>query len=257
MVQELIQEASNLLRQAQYAVALTGAGISTPSGIPDFRSPGSGLWNQVNPFEVASLQGFRYRPKAFYDWIRPLAQKIVTAQPNPAHYALAELESKGILKSVITQNIDMLHSRAGSQTVYEVHGHVREATCITCFKIFPAESIFRTLLEDENAPVPQCSDCNGVLKPNTILFGEQLPIQVLQKAERDARQADVMLVAGSSLEVVPVANLPRYVLHKGGKLILVNLGKTHYDHLADVVIHHEVAEVLPRLVKALEGNGDG
>lgn len=252
MSRELILEASRLLKISRYAIALTGAGISTPSGIPDFRSPTSGLWEKVDPFEVASLQGFRYHPEAFYDWIRPLAEKIFSTVPNPAHHALAKLEAMGILKSVITQNIDLLHTKAGSKTVYEVHGHIREATCISCFKVYPAEVVLNDFLQNKTSAIPRCPACNGVLKPNVVLFGEQLPAQVLIKAEKDARQADVVLVAGSSLEVYPVADLPRIVKQNGGKLILVNLGKTSYDRQADIVIQGDVAEVLPSIVLELE-----
>lgn len=253
MSEELLIAASKLLQQAQFTVALTGAGISTPSGIPDFRSPASGLWNHVNPFEVASLQSFRYRPEAFYEWIRPLASKILATKPNPAHFALARLEHIGLLKSVITQNIDMLHSKAGSQTVYEVHGHVRETTCIMCFRVYAAEPILKDFLTSDSQEVPRCPECNGVLKPNVVLYGEQLPAQVFLAAERDVRRADLMLVAGSSLEIYPTADLPRRILQQGGKLILINLGETDYDHKADVIIRGDVAQVLPRIVSLLEG----
>ncbi len=253
MSEQLLIEASRLLRQAQFVVALTGAGISTPSGIPDFRSPASGLWNRVNPFEVASLQSFRYRPEAFYEWIRPLAKTILTSNPNPAHIALARLEDLGILKSIITQNIDLLHTKAGSKIVYEVHGHIREATCISCFRVFPAEQILEQFLESKTNSVPRCAECNGVLKPNVVLYGEQLPAQIFTEAERDVRRADLMLIVGSSLEIYPTADLPRRILHKNGKLILINLGETEYDHKADIVIRGDVAEVLPRIVNLLEG----
>lgn len=251
-MQGLIDAASRLLREAQYAVALTGAGISTPSGIPDFRSETSGLWTNANPFEVASLFGFRYQPRAFFEWIRPLTQKIVEASPNPAHMALARLEALGILKSVITQNIDLLHTRAGSATVHEVHGHIREMTCISCFRVYDAVPILKVFLENDPWEVPLCSACGGVLKPNVVLFGEQLPARVLLKAEQDSRQADVMLVAGSSLVVQPAADLPRLVQRHGGKLILVDLQETSYDRSADVVIHGDVADVLPRIVSQVE-----
>lgn len=251
-MQGLIDTASRLLREAKYAVALTGAGISTPSGIPDFRSDTSGLWSHANPLEVATLFGFRYHPQAFFEWIRPLALKIVQSSPNPAHYALARLETLGILKSIITQNIDLLHTRAGSTTVYEVHGHIREMTCISCFRVYEAEPILKDFLETDSWKVPQCGVCEGVLKPNVVLFGEQLPARVLLKAEQDSRQADVMLVAGSSLVVQPVANLPHLVQRHGGKLILVNLQETSYDRTADVVIYGDVADVLPRIVSQVE-----
>ena len=139
MLSEKVQIAAQLLCAAHSAVALTGAGISTPSGIPDFRSPKSGLWDGIDPLIVASIYGFRENPEAFYNWIYPLAKLTLYAQPNPAHYALATLENQGKLKGVITQNIDTLHSRAGSHVVHELHGQMREATCTHCFKVFPAK----------------------------------------------------------------------------------------------------------------------
>lgn len=256
MSEALIVKAAALLRQSRYAVSLTGAGISTPSGIPDFRSPDSGLWSHQNPMEVASLQGFRYQPQAFYEWIRPLAGLMMSAKPNAAHHALVRLETMNIIQSVITQNIDLLHGKAGSKTVYEVHGHLREMTCIQCFKVYESTSIFENFLAEQTVIVPRCPSCNGVLKPNVVLFGEQLPARVLMSAERAAKQADLMLVAGSSLEVYPVADLPRIVKNHGGKLVLVNFNHTDYDRIADVVIHGDVAEVLPQIVAQLEGDID-
>ncbi len=136
-----IEKAADLVAGARYAVALTGAGISTPSGIPDFRSPGSGLWEKVNPMVVASIFAFRLQPQAFYNWLHPLAELMLNAQPNPAHHALADLENMGLLKAVITQNVDNLHQKAGSTKVYELHGHLREATCMRCHKIVPASQL--------------------------------------------------------------------------------------------------------------------
>lgn len=243
-----LQPALDLLRQAQYVVALTGAGISTHSGIPDFRSPTSGLWEQANPAEVASLYGFRHNPQRFYDWIRPLAHLILEAQPNPAHLALAQMEAEGHLRGIITQNIDMLHTRAGSQAIYEVHGHLREATCIGCFSRVPAGPPMQAFLRE--GTVPRCAGCGNVLKPNVILFGEQLPAAALLAARREARRCDVMLVVGSSLEVYPAAELPLIARRAGAALILVNLAQTPLDPLADVVIHADVVDVLPRLTAA-------
>lgn len=249
---DLIARAAELLQKSEYAVALTGAGISTPSGIPDFRSAESGLWEKHDPMVVASIMSFKLHPEAFYDWVRPLARVLIEAQPNPAHHALAHLEELGILKSVITQNIDTLHSRAGSRNVHEVHGHLREATCIECFTVYPAESLIQDFLHDESKTVLRCEKCGGVLKPNVILFGEQLPVRVLQAASRDTRQCDVMLIVGSSLEVYPVADLPRQARAGGARLILVDYEQTAYDKMADVVIHGDAAQVLPRIVEAVE-----
>jgi len=248
-----LDQAASLLRSARYAVALTGAGISTPSGIPDFRSPSSGLWAQHDPFEVASMVGFRHNPRSFFDWIRPLARRMMEAQPNPAHVALARLEALGVIRSVITQNIDMLHTRAGSRQVYEVHGHMRLATCIECFAEVETETFIGRFIEEGD--IPRCPGCGGVLKPNVILFGEALPVRVLRAAQREARICDVMLIAGSSLEVAPVSDLPVIAKAHGAQLIVVNYDETFVDDDAAVVIHDDVATVLPRLAEALEGDG--
>lgn len=241
----LIAEAQELLLNARHAVALTGAGVSTPSGIPDFRSPTSGLWERVNPLEVASIYTFRQRPQDFYDWIYPLTELTLAAEPNAAHLALAQLEQYGPLTAVITQNIDMLHTRAGSETVLEVHGHMRELTCLRCYDIVPSPTILQQFLE--SGQTPHCA-CGGVLKPNVILFGEQLPVRTLNRAKKEARESDLMLVAGSSLEVAPAGDLPLLARESGARLIVVNYDETHVDALADVVIHADVVDVLPRLV---------
>jgi len=246
-LEKLIDRAAQLLSQADYAVAVTGAGHSTPSGIPDFRSPTSGLWTQVDPMAVASLFAFRLRPQDFYDWIRPLARTMLEAQPNPAHHALAQLESAGLIKSVITQNIDGLHQKAGSQRVHEVHGHMREATCIRCYQVTPADALVEAFLEGNE--IPRCP-CGGVMKPNVILFGEQLPMDVLVAAQQDTMICDLMLVIGSSLTVEPVADLPLMALGQGARLIIVNYQPTHLDDRADVLIHADLAEVLPHIADA-------
>lgn len=243
-----ISRAGKILREARYAVALTGAGISTPSGIPDFRSPGSGLWERVNPMIVASLYTFRVRPKAFYDWVRPLAKKLVEAEPNPAHVALADLETRGWLQAVITQNIDGLHQKAGSREVLELHGHVREATCVRCYQVAPTGDFFDDFIASSD--IPRCSECGGVMKPNVVLFGEQLPIGVFNTARAHARRADLLLVAGSHLEVMPASQLPLTVHENGGRIIVVNLSPTYIDQVAEVVIHANVAEILPLIAQA-------
>lgn len=244
--EDKIQQARALLGQAKHAIALTGAGISTSSGIPDFRSPGSGFWEKVDPFQVASIYGFSRRPQDFYDWIHPLVKLTRAAKPNAAHLALAALERSGSLRGIITQNIDMLHHKAGSETVYEIHGHMREMTCLRCYQVFAADTFLETFLETQ--AVPRCPDCGGVLKPNVILFGEQLPIRILEKAKQQTHLCDVMLVAGSSLAVAPVCDLPLKAIHSGARLIIVNFEETYADRYADVVIHADVVEVLPQLV---------
>jgi NAD-dependent deacetylase len=249
MAFDSIQNAADLINKATYSVAFTGAGISTPSGIPDFRSPASGMWEQVDPMAVASLHGFRQNPQRFYNWVRPLAQLTLTAQPNPAHLALARLEDKGKLHGIITQNIDMLHHRAGNKQVYELHGHLREATCLRCYKIVSAPPMIEQFLVD--GCVPKC-ECGGVLKPNVILFGEQLPYKELQGAQDATRKCDLMLIIGSSLEVAPASDLPLLAKRGGAKLLIVNLEPTMLDRVADVVIHADAAVTLPAILERLE-----
>lgn len=250
MTFEYIHAAAHLVKQSQFVAAFTGAGISTPSGIPDFRSPHSGLWHNVDPMTVASMSGFRQNPQAFYNWIYPLLHLTVTAQPNAAHLALARLETLGKLKAVITQNIDLLHSRAGSHIVHELHGHIREATCIHCFTIYPAESLIVQFLKDRR--IPHCPKCHDVLKPNVILFGEQLPIQPLLAAKAIARQCDLMFIIGSSLEVAPAADIPLLAQQSGAKLVIINLEPTLLDSVAQVIIRADAAEALPQIVTDLE-----
>jgi len=244
----LISQIVLLLRRARHVVALTGAGISTPSGIPDFRSPSSGLWQQVDPMVVASIFSFRIHPEAFFAWIHPLAERVVNAQPNPAHCALAELEKRGILQSIITQNIDNLHQKAGSNRVLELHGHLRQATCIRCYKVKSAAGLIQKFITD--GQIPRC-ECGGILKPNVILFGEQLPIEVLNEAYQEARHCDLMLVLGSSLEVTPASDLPLIAWEHKARLVIINYQPTYLDSRADVVIHDDVAQVLPQIVRQI------
>lgn len=248
MYADEIARAAALLRAARHAVALTGAGVSTPSGIPDFRSPQSGLWEQANPLEVASLPAFRRRPEVFYAWVRPLVEALLAATPNPAHTALAALEASGYLKAIVTQNIDGLHQRAGSREVLELHGHLREATCLRCHRVVATDDLLDDFLA--SGEVPRCAECGGVIKPNVVLFGEQLPVAVLDAAMEHARRADLMLVAGSSLEVAPASHLPLVTYKHRGHLIVINLTPTPVDDLADVIIHGDVAEVLPCIAEA-------
>jgi len=248
------QKAAEILAASQHAVALTGAGHSTPSGIPDFRSPESGLWTQADPMVVASLDGFQRNPQAFYDWIRPLAKQMMEAQPNAAHIALAEMERSGVLKCVITQNIDELHHKAGSQNVLELHGSVRQATCTDCRRKVPSAELWPAFVA--SGVLPRCPTCDGVLKPNVVLFGELLPMTTLLSAQDEADRCDVMLIAGSSLEIYPAAELPTRATQHGAKLILVNYEPTHVDARAAVVIHEDVAIILPQIaasVKELRG----
>jgi len=243
-----IKRAVELIHSSRYVVAFTGAGHSTASGIPDFRSPGSGLWEEADPLLVASIWSFRLHPQVFFDWIRPLVPTLLNARPNPAHTALAQLEALGYLQAVITQNIDSLQQKAGSRRVLELHGHMREATCVRCYKKVPVDPLIERFLLD--AEVPHCQ-CGGVLKPDVILFGEQLPIRTFNAAMAEAKRCDLILVAGSSLEVAPAADIPVAAVENGARSIIVNLQPTSFDALADVVIHGDVTDILPRLVAAL------
>ena len=228
-----------------------GAGISTPSGIPDFRSSEGGLWEKYDPFEVASLASFRYNPAKFYEWMRSLALQIHDAQPNPAHIGLARLEQAGYIQTVITQNIDVLHQRAGSQNVLEVHGSWRSLTCVRCYHTYEAREYIQPYLE--NGQIPHCSGCGGILKPDVMLFGEQLPAKTWLKAVQASRECDLMIVAGSSLEVLPAAGLPMRALENGAHLIMINHSQTYLDVRADVVLHEDVADIIPRIADQLIG----
>ena len=246
--EDRVGRAVELLLAARHAIAFTGAGVSTPSGIPDFRSPHSGLWTKDDPMAVASIHAFRTDPTIFYEWIRPTARLFAEATPNPAHIALAELEQLDLLKAIITQNIDNLHQEAGSKRVLELHGHLREAVCLRCRQVLPAEGLVQEYLLE--GKVPHCQDCGGVLKPMAVLMGEPLPMDVLSDAQRESEMCDLVLVAGSSLRVVPAAHLPLAACRQGADLIIVNHEETPADPIAEVVIHEDVAEVLPRIGQA-------
>lgn len=245
--QYLIDKSIQILQASYRAVALTGAGISTPSGIPDFRSPISGVWKNFDPMQVASIHAFKRKPQDFYNWIYPLADRILNAQPNAAHYALSTLEVAGPLQAVITQNIDMLHHRANSQKIYEVHGHLRKALCLDCGYEKKAVRLMADFVA--TGEMPLCEVCGGVLKPNITLFGEIPPLFVFQEAEQWASTCDLMIIAGSSLQVIPVADLPLLAKQNGAKLIIVNQSATYADEFADVVIRDDVATILPKLAR--------
>jgi NAD-dependent deacetylase len=242
-----IEDAAILIRKAERAVVLTGAGISTPSGIPDFRSEGTGLWSRDEPLEVASLTTFRTAPQRFFQWFHPLASRILNALPNAAHLALAEFERTGHVRTIITQNIDSLHQKAGSQHVIEMHGSLQTLSCTNCFQRFEAGPFLEPYIE--TGKIPQCLSCNGILKPDVILFGEQLPQAAWYQAQRAARQCDLMVVAGSSLEVLPVAGLPMQALDRGAHLIIINNTPTYINVRADVVILGDVATTIPEIAK--------
>lgn len=246
MVDPDLDRAAEKIKAANAAVALTGAGISTPSGIPDFRSARSGLWRKHDPMEVASLTSFRYHPERFFDWVRPLANDILRAEPNAAHLALARLEMAGMLAGVVTQNIDDLHRRAGSQTIHELHGHLREATCVRCYRRHPnTEHLRKFAMSGE---IPRCPECGGILKPEVVLFGEQLPYFVVENARTLIDAADLILVIGSSLEVTPASIFPVQAVNRGANLIIINRTPTYLDDRADLIFRQDVSRVLPQIV---------
>lgn len=247
-----IDFAADLFCKAKRAVVLTGAGISTPSGIPDFRSEGTGLWSRDEPMEVASLTTFRYTPERFYAWFRPLVSQIIYAEPNPAHIALAELEKTGHIRAVITQNIDNLHQKAGSTHVVEMHGTLATLSCSGCFHQLSSENYIKPFIEE--GKIPYCPECGCVLKPDVILFGEQLPQRAWQEAQRCSAECDLMMVAGSSLEVLPVAGLPMQAIDRGAHLIIINNTPTYLNVRADVAVLEDVAEVIPAIAaQAIHG----
>jgi len=232
-----------LIRERQPCVVLTGAGVSTESGIPDFRSA-SGIWAEVDPFEVASIQGFRRDPERVWGFYRERIHLLREAEPNAAHHALAELERRGLVSAIVTQNIDTLHSRAGSCEVVEVHGSIRSAQCLRCLWTEPAEAVLAQL---EARPTPLCPQCDDPLKPGVVLFGELLPPGAIERATDLARAAGLMLVVGSSLEVWPVAGLPL----EASALAIVNCGSTAFDDRALLKIDAAAGETLAAVVEAL------
>lgn len=241
-----IHNAADIIRASKHGAVLTGAGISTHSGLPDFRSPGSGLWQRFDPFEVASLDTFRYHPERFYTWIRPLVSGMQEVNPNPAHYGLVSLEQSGHIQTVITQNIDGLHQKAGSKNVLEVHGTFQTLSCTNCFRRYNSSNYIEPYLT--SGKIPFCPECQHILKPDIILFGEQLPVKTWLKAREVSRNCDVMIVAGSSLEVLPAAGLPMLAIESGAHLIIINKTETYLDVRADVVFLDDVAEIIPRIV---------
>jgi len=239
---------AGLLRDAERAVVLTGAGISVPSGIPDFRTPGKGLWEKVDPMEVAHIDAFHRDTKRFWSFYRPRFADLADKQPNGAHAALAELEARGLLAAVITQNIDRLHSRAGSERVVEVHGSIASSSCTTCGTSYPLESVGEIFDSDG---VPTCACCMGKVKPDVVLFGELLPEDAMAEAQELCADADLLLCVGSSLEVHPVAGLPGLTLAAGGRLAVVTQGPTPYDDVAAVKLGGDVVGELQSVLAAI------
>jgi NAD-dependent deacetylase len=243
-----VERLAELIRDSHCTVALTGAGISVPSGIPDFRSPGTGLWENVNPMEVAHIEVFRRDPKRFWSYYRPRFGMLSDKEPNAAHAALAELESRGLLDAVVTQNIDRLHHKAGSRRVIEVHGTIETSSCLDCGESYTLELV-EALFDEEG--VARCDGCNGPVKPDVVLFGELLPQGAMDQAAVLAAGAELLLCVGSSLEVYPVAGLPSITRSSGGRVAILTKGPTPYDGEADVRLDGDVVDELESLLAAL------
>jgi NAD-dependent deacetylase len=219
-----------------------------PSGIPDFRSPGTGLWEKVDPMEVAHIEVFRRDPKRFWSYYRPRFGMLFDKEPNPAHTVLAELEARGLLHAVITQNIDRLHRKAGSKRVIEVHGTIETSSCLDCGASYTLDLV-DSLFDDEG--VARCNGCGGPVKPDVVLFGELLPEGAMNEATVLAAGADLLLCVGSSLEVYPVAGLPDVTRSAGGRIAIVTKGPTPYDTEAYVRLEGDVVAELEALLEAL------
>ena len=238
-----------LIRERQPCVVLTGAGVSTESGIPDFRSP-SGIWAEFDPLEYASLEAFAADPRKVWRFYAPRLAMLSHAEPNVAHNALAELERRGLVKAVVTQNIDLLHERAGSRDVVEVHGSIRTSSCPRCRRRYELRDV--VALVEEGGGAPRCPGCAAVLKPDVVFFGEVLPEAAIDRAFELAAQARLLLVVGSALEVYPVAGLPLETQRAGGSVAIVNLGPTAFDARADLRVDGAAGEVLAAVAAALD-----
>jgi NAD-dependent deacetylase len=246
-VAHTVHDLATLLRERQPCVVLTGAGISTESGIPDFRSPG-GIWAEYDPMEYATIDAFRRDPVKVWEFYALRFERLTTAEPNAGHVALAELERRGLVAAVVTQNIDGLHERAGSREVVEVHGSIRSASCLECGERVPLEEVVASL---RATPAPPCPRCGAVLKPGVVMFGELLPADAIDRAIELVRGAGLLLVVGSSLEVHPVAGLPDEAASSGVAVAILNRGPTPFDHLASVRIDGAAGETLAELAEAL------
>jgi len=247
-MKELIDQASEIIAKSKYVVVFTGAGISTESGIPDFRST-EGIWTKYDPYEYGSYQGFLKDPSKYWMMAKETRKIIEDAKPNDAHKALATLEHEYCkVKAVITQNIDYLHTTAGNSKVLELHGTYQKNFCMDCTEDFSIDDVKKQL--DSNIIPPKC-ECGGVIKSSSILFGEPLPTSVFQKAKLEVERCDCLIVIGTSLRVQPAASFPFMAATSGSKVIIVNNEQTDFDHLAKVVIHGNASSVMVKLLESL------
>jgi NAD-dependent deacetylase len=249
-MEELIKRAADLIFNSRKIVVFTGAGVSTESGIPDFRSPG-GIWDKFEPVYYQDFVESEEAREKYWLRSKVIYALISNAKPNLTHLSLFELEKMGKLDCIVTQNIDRLHHKAGNsdKKIIEIHGTNAFAICLKCRKIYPRNEIQKQMEADNSIKVPHCSDCNGFLKDATISFGQSMPERELAEANRRAESCDLMLTLGSSLVVYPAAYLPQYASQAGAKLIIINMTETSMDNLADVVIHAKTGETLQRIVE--------
>lgn len=247
-----IEEVAELIIDAKTLVVFTGAGVSTESGIPDFRSPG-GIWTRVDPkdFTYQKFMSSHEARKGIWERFK-LFGMIADVQPNPAHLAIAELDKLGRLDCVITQNVDGLHQKAGvpDDKVIELHGTLRWVKCLGCGKLYPTDEIIKRL--EQGVEVPECDDCGGILKSATISFGEAMPAKETKEAEQHSRNCDLMLVVGSSLVVFPAAYMPIYAKESGAKLVIINLAPTAMDRHADICIYEKAGDVMSQILEQVK-----
>ncbi len=243
-----IKKLSELLKNSKYTVCLTGAGVSTASGIPDFRTPGKGLWAKVDPIEVTSIQAFQENPARFYHFYRPRIEELKNVAPNKAHHALVKLEHSDYLQTLITQNIDNLHQKAGSKDVLEIHGNLSQAICTKCGEKISSDLLIEKI-KDNAQQIPFCH-CGGIFKPDVVLFGEML--SNLEEAVAEASKADLFLVIGSSLQVSPANLLPEYSIARQGDLVIINYMETPLDHKATMVVNQDIGDFLTEICRHLK-----
>lgn len=238
---DCIAELKTLLSRSERTVFFSGAGISTESGIPDYRTPGKGLWANLASENYLNIDSFTANPEKFYTFFAPLFDVFRNALPNTAHAFIAKRGAEGRMLSVITQNIDGLHQKAGSDKVHELHGSLMTSRCMRCEEEMATVRVFRIFSKGENPP--RCPACGGVMRPNVIFFGEMLPPAVMDNAVKDSMNCDLFIVAGSSLSVMPAAMLPGYAKSAGAKVVIINRMPTPYDSMADLVISGSLGEV--------------
>ncbi|MFX0057623.1 MAG: NAD-dependent deacetylase [Candidatus Hodarchaeota archaeon] len=245
-----IEQFAQLIIESKNIVVLTGAGMSTESGIADFRTPGTGLWEKVNPNEFASIHSYVSNTQKNLKFMLEMGMNIFKARPNKGHKMLTKLQKLGKLNGILTQNIDGLHQKAHTKNIVELHGTANEATCMRCKKVYPITIMINQVLKGKYSP--SCEVCNGLLKPNAIFFGEALQSETLKAADEMLSDCDLLIVLGSSLLVYPVAFYPQKVVSFGAKLAIINIQETNMDYKAQVVIHGKIGDVLPKIVELVQ-----